>query len=395
MLTKFKSIFLFIGSLVLICGCANLTKTHATTSNLFIPSMQQIPVSETTVHKISLLLPLKGKFAEQSQAIRNGFMAAYYSDQQNKSNINIKIIDTSNKDLGQLYDDLAATGTDVIVGPLTKPEVKTLGDKSSLPIPTIALNTLDNYQNKVTPNLYQYGLSPQDEALQVAAKMIKDGHNQVAIVAPNSASAQGIVNSFKSKFESLGGKTVTAVNFYAVDYDSQVRQLLGVDRAQLKHRKADEAIKHRDDINAIFLVASPQEARLIAPLFKYYADDIKVYATANIFNGILQPSLDSDLNGVIFCDIPWVLKSPNELSPELQDLHNKLLMLWSGSFNNNAKLYALGIDAYKLATSLNQLTSSPTAGIEGATGTLYLDKYNHIYRDLMWAEFQNGVPKPQ
>lgn len=398
MRTKFKSIFLFIFCSILVSGCASSSKNLAPVISAPTPTSEERPVSSNPPHKIALLLPMKGKYAEQSQAIRNGFMAAYYSGKlsQSQNGISIKIIDTSGKDINAVYDEVTSGGYDVIVGPLTKPDVKTLADRNSLSVPTLALNTLDNYQSKLTTNLYQFGLSPQDESLQAADKIFHDGHTATAIVTPNSSSAETIVNTFKNKYQSLGGKVITTANFYAVDYDIQVRELLGIDPAQLKHHKNNEPIKHRDDINAIFLVATPQQARLIAPLFKYYADDIKVYAVSNIYNGISQPNLDTDLNGVIFCDMPWVLKNPADLPSPLNDLHNKITTLWSGSFNNNAKLYALGIDAYQLATSdLNRLIASPSSAINGATGALSLDNYNHIYRELIWAEFQNGIPRIQ
>lgn len=393
MRTQFKSLLFFISSILFLAGCAT-TKKAEVVSLPTTPTAEQRPALSGQPHKIALLLPLKGKYAEKSQAIRNGFLAAYYSDDQNKSGINVRVIDTSNKDIANVYNETAAAGIDMIVGPLTKPDVNTIAQLDTLKVPTLALNTLDDYQNKLIVNLYQFGLLPQDEALQAADKIFKDGHNQVAIVAPNSTAARNVVNIFKNKYESLGGKIITTTNFYTVDYDNQVRQLLGIDADQLKHRQNNEPIKHRDDINAIFLVASPEEARLIAPLFKYYADDIKVYATSSVYSGIPNATLDSDLNGVIFCDMPWVIKNPNDLAVQWRDLRNKISTLWSGSFNANPKLYALGIDAYKLAISLNQLINSPTTGIDGISGTLTLDNGNHVYRELLWSEFQNGIPKP-
>ena len=46
--------------------------------------------------------------------------------------------------------------------------VQAIAEMGSLPVPTLALNTLDDYQSVSTYNFYQFGLSPRDEAVQAA-----------------------------------------------------------------------------------------------------------------------------------------------------------------------------------------------------------------------------------
>ena len=68
------------------------------------------------------------------------------------------------------------------------------------------------------------------------------------------------------------------------------------------------------------------------------------------------------------------------------------MTLWP-DFANYSKFYALGIDAYFLATSLNKLIANRQTTIDGATGMLHLDNYNHIYRTLDWTQIQQGTPQ--
>ena len=90
--------------------------------------------------------------------------------------------------------------------------------------------------------------------------------------------------------------------------------------------------------------------RQIRPLLRYFfAGNIPVYATSQIYSGRPNPQRDADLNGVMFCDMPWVL-SPSNLSPSsLARIQQQVQTAWPDSYANNAKLYALGVDAYRVA----------------------------------------------
>jgi outer membrane PBP1 activator LpoA protein len=57
------------------------------------------------------------------------------------------------------------------------------------------------------------------------------------------------------------------------------------------------------------------------------------------------------------------------------------------------RLFALGIDAYKIVPELNRMRRNRFTSIQGTTGILYLDISNRIQRRLLWAQFQEGIPK--
>jgi hypothetical protein len=54
------------------------------------------------------------------------------------------------------------------------------------------------------------------------------------------------------------------------------------------------------------------------------------------------------------------------------------------------RLYAMGIDAYRLAPSLEQLTALPDSQVDGLSGKLSLGTGQRIQRQLQWAEFRAG-----
>ena len=75
----------------------------------------------------------------------------------------IRIYDTSTGSIQSVYNQAVADEADMIVGPLRQSQVESLTTAPLLPIPTLALNRLDNRQLPQPENFYQFGLSPLDE----------------------------------------------------------------------------------------------------------------------------------------------------------------------------------------------------------------------------------------
>lgn len=340
-------------------------------------------------HNIALLLPMSGDFAASSKAIHDGFLATYYANKQDQPDIHVDIIDTSGKDIVSTYNEAVNNGADLIVGPLTKQEVAAIANMGSLPVPTLALNTLDNHHNQIVVNLYQFGLPPQDEAYQAAAKIHNDGYPRVAVIAPDNQWGQRIASAFTSQYTSVGGQVVANMKFTkGTDFAAEIQDLLQIDPDQAQNRgkhSATIAFQHREDVDAIFLVAYPPQAAQIVPLLKfYYASTPPIYSISAINSGSFTPEIQQDLSGVMYCDMPWTAQNPDALPQNLQDLRAKIATLWPESNTTNRRLYALGIDAYNIAVSFDKLLNMPNVAVRSATGAITLDNYNHIVRSLAW-----------
>jgi outer membrane PBP1 activator LpoA protein len=347
------------------------------------------PVLPPTTH-IALLVPLQGTLGPTGQAVRNGFLAAYYSaKQQSSTNIpSIDVIDSSSGNIISLYQKAVDSGANMIVGPLTKNNLQLLTNAGSLSVPTLALNTLDNNQ-RIT-NLYQFGLSPLDGSEQAAQRARQQGHSRALIIAPAGAWGQNIAHMFSQTFTATGGTIVSSMSYPDHgNLDIAVRSLLQVQQStppKLKGGlKQKTMITHRQDADMIFVVAFPQQARQIKSLLAfYYAGDMPVYATSQVYSGIPAPQYDQDLDGVEFCDMPWLLDNTR-----WTDIRTRIQTLWASSYNQYPRLYGLGIDAYRLAEHISELQS----GYNGATGTLFINEHGRIIRQLTWARMQAGVPQ--
>ncbi|MHA7840539.1 MAG: penicillin-binding protein activator [Gammaproteobacteria bacterium] len=339
-------------------------------------------------HTIALLIPLQGPLEKAGQSIRNGFMAAYYNNSDN-TRPKVNVYDTSSESIQRLYKEAIDEGNDFVVGPLTKDNILAISTGRVMPLPTLALNYSDTYNPP--QDLYQLGLSPQDEAQQVAEKARHDGYSKALIIAPDTPWGQGIEAAFTQYWQQDGGTVVTHLNYNnQTPLNTAIKNLLKVNEStdrvtslsKILGEKIQATPQRRQDADMVFLVASPRLARQIRPLLKfYYANDLPVYATAYVYSGTPNPLRDRDLDGIIFCDVPWLFAN----SPARQQMQS----LWPSTQNNQIRFYALGMDAYNITNRLPQVT-----GMRGATGTLYMNDHGVILRELQWATFKNGKPKP-
>lgn len=333
--------------------------------------------------QIALLLPVTGPLAGPAHAIQDGFMAAYNASSRHNQ-VNVRVYNTNVDSVAALYQRAYSDGADYIVGPLSKSHAAEVA-KLSHPVPTLLLNDIDG---KPAANAYQFGLSPTNEARQVAARARKNGYAHALVIAPSGAWGDDIVNAFSMQWREGGGQIVETLHYTAQeDLTTAVRNLLHVS-ASVDHQKRNKKISavvssspmRRQDFDVIFLVAYPTKARQIMPLLRYYyAGNVPVYATSSIYSGSVDRMKDRDLNGIIFCDMPWVFS------------HQMGNRNWPEQFNSYNRLYALGMDSYALSTQLNQLILFPALGVHDKSGVLYLNKDQHISRILVFGQFRQGV----
>ena len=352
---------------------------------------------------IALLLPLHGKYSGAGNAIKNGFFTAYYYQKKNSQySPKVQVIDTSGKDIVEIYKNAISQGADFIVGPLTKTNIDLISHQS-ISVPTLVLNSLPKNAPSTDDNLYLFGLSPTDEAMQAAQKAWSNHLSRAIVITPNTEWGNNISKTFISQWQSFGGTVVTHLNYTTQQQlSSQLQKVLNIDLANKQkqklravlHEKLRYVTRRRKDFDFIFLAAQPAFARQIRPLLKFfYAGDIPVYAISTIYSGDPNPSRDHDLNGVVFCDLPWVLAG-DALHPDyLNKLKQNIQDIWGSNYKRHTKLYALGIDAFNLVSKLDQMKALPQFGMPAATGELYLNSENHIYRKLPWAQFKGGKPK--
>lgn len=373
--------------------------THPASETLVQSVVTQAQKQSDRPNVVALLLPTTGAYASTAAAVREGFlMALNDSRDSNGYAPTIRNYDTSGQQsIVELYQRAIDEGAQFVIGPLEKDAVNTLAQSEKLAVPTLALN-YGTFNTTPPTNLFQFGLSPEDEALQVAERAWMDGHDQVAIIVPSGEWGTRILQALQEHWGKFGGIVVEVQQFNAdnKDYSTPIKALLNLDESEARFRQLRTLLKRdlkfevqrRHDIDAIFMAGLPNQARQIGPQLNYYfAGDIPVYATSHIYSGTVDAAADRDMNNVMFSDMPWVLDAS---SKPLRDAIQRLRPDIASRFG---RLYALGIDSFSLITQLARLNAFRYERLQAETGNLGLDDSNHIRRQLLWARFVDGVPR--
>ena len=341
------------------------------------------------VNKIVLLLPTSGKYKSIAESIKMGFLSAYYNN-INNNNVSISIIDSASN-----YD-INSIDADVIVGPLIKSEVnKVIKDKKNNQTKVLALNYTETGSND---SVFQFGISAEDEAEQVSARLNNLGYKNVLVITEKSSWGDRVYKAFKSKQDELNNNVIdTGLMDDSLNYQEKIRKLLGIDNSNFRKYKLSQILgakfihvpQRRNDIDSIFLALPANQAKQVVPLLKYfYAGDIPVFAISSVFNEKTFDNNNNDLNNVQFCDIPGNL--PENITNNEFNYKQYLTEQMSKSMIKNRRLFALGMDAYNLSLKLYDIEQMPFMVINGMTGKLNLSDDNKIKRNLPWAKIKKS-----
>ncbi|MCC6207764.1 MAG: penicillin-binding protein activator [Gammaproteobacteria bacterium] len=351
--------------------------------------------------RIALLLPLSSGIKELAQALRDGFFAAHYQRGNTDYTPVIRVYDSGQEpdSAAAAYSQAVADGSDFVVGPLIKQSVNRIARNGRLPVPSLTLNYSDT-ERLASDHLYQFGLAPEDEARQVSERAWLDGHNHALAIAPEGEWGDRVLQSFTDDWTQHGGVLLETQRYPADnnDFSAQIEPLLDLDESMRRRQALEKVLqstvkfepRRRQDADVIFMAAFPRQGRLIRPQLKFhYAGDLPVYSTSHVFSGVRNQNADRDMDDVIFCDIPWVLTEDSGNA-----LKARVARLWPESFQQYTRFYALGIDAYNIIPYLNNLRQFRYEQYSGETGLLQLGDTNRVFRQLQWARFSNGLPRP-
>lgn len=352
-----------------------------------LKQLQQLQVQKNNT--LALLLPSKDANQNVVNALRNGFFAAHYIAQEKGQAVpTIRLYDSSSiSSIDAFYSQASADGVELVVGPWEKPLVSQLASRSDLPITTLALNYADSHQHG-PQQLFQYGLSAEDEARLAADRAWADGMRRAAALVPKNAWGDRILDAFTTHWQSLGGQLV------ATQHIDTPSALAGQIADMFQLRASEERAKQlqatlgtkvtaqparRHDIDFIFLAATPQQARQIKPTLAFqYAGDVPIYATSAVNPGAGEAY--QELTGLQFSEMPWFVE-PNDATRQ------HITYSWPNASGSMGRFYAMGADAYQLSSQLQQLSALPNSSSSGLTGTLRVNPEQRVERTLYWVQF--------
>ncbi|MCG7934105.1 MAG: penicillin-binding protein activator [Candidatus Thiodiazotropha taylori] len=346
---------------------------------------------------IAIMLPRSGPYAKVAAAVRDGLMAAWYQ-QPPQYRPKLQFYDSSElQSTLTIYQQAVLNGAQMIVGPLNKDSVKMVSNLELLDIPVLALNQVEDELYETNPNLFQFGLAPEDEAEQVAERAWLEGHRTALLLTPQGNWGDRLANSFRNRWLTLGGEIMESQTYLPKenDFSVPIRMLLNINESEARIRsltrlmgqKFESEPRTRQDADFIFLAARPQKARQIRPQLKFFrAGNLPILSTSHIYSGIEQAELDRDLGKISFVDTPWLLEDNHGGALSRKSLERFM----PGVKGRYARLYAMGIDSYNLLSQLQAMQEQPGRLYNGKSGTIYLDAQNRMHRLLAWADMEKG-----
>jgi len=368
---------------------------HPADPELYAPSLNAGTQLSSDLGLIAVLLPESGPYKIAAQAIKQAIITAHLIS-NSKTKLRFYEVTTQPSNVVQQYQQAVTDNASIVIGPLDKRAVQQLAESGELTIPVLALNRLAD--NASYPNLFQFGLAPEDDAVSIANYATEHNYKRALVLTSDDNWGARVAEAFKNQWLSNRGTLLNTARYPVEnnDFSAIITQALNLDESTQRKqslsgylgRNIEFEPRRRQDIDFIFLAAKPSKARQLVPQLKFHrSGTAPIIATSQAYSGHENSQQDIDLNKLIITDIPWMLNSKVETDP----VYNAIKDSNPPYFDSLVRLYALGADAYRIIPQLNTLSRSSDITFPGATGTLSIDSIGKINRETSWGSFENGI----
>ena len=358
-----------------------------------ITGEQTLAVDNVNSKKVALLLPLSGSSRIFGNTIRQGYVdAAKFYPQEPQQNV--IVLDTTSVPMDNLIQQAQEQNVDLIVGPLLKSEVSQI--KQLAPsIPVLALNKVDD--GTVSANkMCFFALSPEDEAKDAADHIFAQNKQKPLLVIPQNELGRRVAQSFAKQWSQISNGSQAYVQYVGN---------LNTLRANINHSSGisltgSPIAFNNDDgsasmssngsssgFDAIYVYASYDELTLIKPMLDMGAgktigngsSSIALYSSSKSHVANASNDFNYDMNQTEYSDIPLIINSSEKTTAMIPSNIQKDYSL--------TRLYAMGIDAWRLANRFNQLDSYQPNFLAGMTGKLSTSNQCEVTRSLAWQQY--------
>jgi outer membrane PBP1 activator LpoA protein len=383
MLFKWAKMLLLSGVVTGLCASVQANTTDTADRPLAVnEAAAPLAAPAAPAIRIGLLLPLRsGVFGGAADAVRIGFLTAYEHDKQDAT---VNLIESGETPADMLKAYVSALGSnDVIVGPLSRSAAAAVAQSGRVDKPTVALTQPEGDPDAVMPpKMLVMALSVEEEARQ-AANWTEQEKIGGGIFAVSTATAwqRRAVKAFAAQGKTLGLKVAPlelSVTAGALSANGLVQ------------------LKQRIDAEHPALLFVALDAAQAKQLRSAIGTDMPLYGISqmNPRSVSADPAfmLEPELDGVKLVDIPWQVL-PDDPAVKL---YPRPVIEDSEKHNADLdRLYALGIDAYRVAHEIGRGRHS--FDIDGVTGKLNVNidyAGSRFQRTEIPAVYQNGVVVP-
>jgi hypothetical protein len=333
------------------------------------PAIASDSATQTAV-PAALLLPLdSAAFGRLADSVRQGVLAAARLDPRAQLAITVYATADDPNSTVAAYEQALAQGNRLVIGPLTRNGVSRVAQSMQPGTLVLALNSPDTGA-PMPENLFAFSLHVEVEGRQIARMAFANGYRSALTVSDSAPLARRVHAAFADEFVRQGGRLIAQFV-----YSNAAPDLLTL--------RETATSGHAD---AIFLALDAAQARLIHP---YVNGSAQVYATSQVFAGAVERLRDVELNGVRFVDMPWLLQPdhPAVMVYARPEVSQPIA-------GDSERLYAFGIDAYRIAADLAHESRIVHEPLDGVTGRIAMTRDRHFVRELTPAQFADGRPLP-
>jgi outer membrane PBP1 activator LpoA protein len=314
------------------------------------------PQPEKSTPHIALLLPLNStSLGPSAKSVSQGFQAAASVQ---ASDLPIRIYSDFNEPatVVSAYRNAIANGAVAVVGPLTRDGIHQLVEEKNIPVPTLTLNVIEGL---VPPQMYFFGMAVDGEARQIAKQAKQQGFKQAIVIYAKDSISQRLQFAFEDKWTHSGGTILREIEY---SNDTAVFSDIAATPDTM-----------------VFFATDSKKTRTV---HSYVPVNLPCYGTSQLFTGNDEKLLNFDLNEIRFVDMPWLMQTDQAAVTTYPHANPPLA-------TDQERLYALGIDAYRLINVLIANQTKTALPLPGVTGTIRLNGRTFV-RDAVPSLFVQG-----
>jgi outer membrane PBP1 activator LpoA protein len=310
---------------------------------------------------VALILPLSSPILGRvADALRQGFLAAGEVAGANALPVRVYAAVDDGPAAVELCLKAQEEGAVLVVAGLTRDGATGLARSDCPRQPTLVLN-----QTQDTPmpaKMYSISLGAEQEARQAALMAINDGWRAAIVIASPSALSRRVAEAFEREWARAAGEARRVVFAGRLEEAPAVKEMIASLRGDM-----------------VFLALDQATTLAVRP---YISGTLPIYTTSLGVDPRADNTVNVDLEGVRYVDMPWFVQ-PDHPAVMVYPAPGSPMSV------EQERLYALGIDAYRLSSLLLQARPGALA-LDGVTGRIGVDAERHFTRTLVPAAFDAG-----
>ncbi len=329
------------------------------------PAPAKAPIAQGPAPHVALILPLSSPaLGRLADAVRLGFLAAGEVAGRNALPVRVYPAVDDGPAVLELCRKAQREGAVLVVAGLTRDGATGLARSDCPRQPTLVLN--EPQEPHMPARMYAISLSAEQEARQVALLAINDGWHAAIVIASPSPLARRVAEAFEREWGRAAGEARRVAFAGGPEEAPAVKERIAALRGDM-----------------VFLALDQVATRAVRP---YISGTLPIYTTSVGVDPRADTTVNVDLEGVRYVDMPWFVQPDHPAVMVYPAPHAPMAV-------EQERLYALGVDAYRLSGLLLQ-SDLKSFALDGVTGRIGLDAERHFTRTLVPAVFDAGRAVP-